>query len=277
MRLHRDIERLALLGWRLHPSSRYSRAACIKDAAREATVDLQTLEMWAWQFPGCNWRVTMAGSGIWALDVDVPGPDHAADGVTELRRLCALNDDLPRGPITLSGGGGRAIFFSHYGEPIVGRTGTPGPGLDPLRGPLSVTVPPSTHHRTGRHYRWIAAPWELAPPPAPEWLLRLVAPPPEPPAPERPAARPDTPDRRRKYALAALRHAADRVSIAPPGSRNDTLSRETWSISRFVSDGDLDAVEIAEAMAWSASQAGLDRLEIRATIRSAMRAPRRAA
>src|SRR5689334_23983188 len=79
-----DIERLALLGWRLAPASSYSRAACIKDAATLATHDLDHIEMWARQFPGCNWRVAMQGSGIWALDVDRRSPDHAADGFAVL-------------------------------------------------------------------------------------------------------------------------------------------------------------------------------------------------
>jgi hypothetical protein len=88
-----DIERLALLGWRLHPSARHSRAACIKNAAAAATCDLETLEMWTWEFLGCNWRVTPGGSGIWAMDVDAPGLDHSADRISELRRLCKVHGD----------------------------------------------------------------------------------------------------------------------------------------------------------------------------------------
>ena len=181
MNLHPAIERLGLLGWRLYPVSQFNRAACIKQAADLATHDLDQLARWSNEFPRCGWSVVMQGSGIWALDVDVPSEDHAADGMKALADLMAEHGALPPCPTTRSGGGGSALFFWHGGEPISGKTGTPSPGLDPRRGRLAVTVPPSIHHRTRRPYRWIVPPWELSPPPAPTWLLRLVAPPPRSP------------------------------------------------------------------------------------------------
>lgn len=66
-----EIERVALLGWRLYPASRYSRAACIKHGSDLATSDLNTLAAWSYEFPDCNWRVVCGGSGIWGLDLDV--------------------------------------------------------------------------------------------------------------------------------------------------------------------------------------------------------------
>ena len=133
MTLHPDIERLALLGWRLYPASQYSRAACIKNAADLATPDLDQLSRWSREFPGCGWRVVMQGSGIWALDVDVPSSDHAADGMAALAPLVAAHAPLPPRPTARSGGGGCALLFRHNGEPISGKTGTPTPGLDPRR------------------------------------------------------------------------------------------------------------------------------------------------
>jgi hypothetical protein len=78
------------------------------------------------------------------------------------------------------------LFFHPAGEPVIGKAGTPAPGLDPHRGRLTVTVPPSIHLATRKPYPWVAPPWEIARPPAPSWLLRLVAPPPEPPPPAPP-------------------------------------------------------------------------------------------
>lgn len=92
------VERLALLGWRLHPSSRFSRAACIRGAAQAATCDLDQLARWSREFPGCNWRVVMEGSGVWALDVDAPGPDHAADGIAALAALVRVMALSRKGP-----------------------------------------------------------------------------------------------------------------------------------------------------------------------------------
>ena len=275
MSLPPDIERLALLGWRLHPASRFSRAACIKGAAEAATHDLDCLERWATEFPGCNWRVVLGGSKVWGLDVDAPSPDHAADGIAALAALVARHGPLPPRPMTRSGGGGVALFFRHDGEPIIGKTGTPAPGLDPRRGRLSVTIPPSIHHRTRAPYRWITPPWEITPPPAPDWLLRAVAPPPPAPTPAAPArvagGLPGRP-----YAVGALRRAVEQVATALAGCRNDTLNRSAWSLSRFIADGLLHPSEIAEALAHAGRVSGMDHREVARTIASALTAGGRA-
>ena len=155
-----DIERLALLRWRLYPASRRSKAACIKDPGASATFDLDKLQAWTREFPDCNWRMVCEGSGVWALDVDVPSEDHAADGVAALADLVKRHGPIPTRPMTRSGGGGLALFFRHRGEPIHGATGWPVPGIDPRRGKLSVTVPPSIHVRTRRPYRLGCGPVE---------------------------------------------------------------------------------------------------------------------
>ena len=267
-----EIERLALLGWRLHPASRFSRAAAIKGAAEAATHDLDCLERWAAEFPGCNWRVVMGGSKVWGLDVDAPSPDHAADGIAALAGLVATHGPLPPRPMIRTGGGGYALFFRDGGEPISGRTGTPAPGLDPRRGRLTVTVPPSIHHRTRARYRWITAPWEIAPPPAPAWLLRAVAPPPPVPIPH-PSR---MPAKGRPYAVGALRRAVAEVATAFPGTRNDVLNRAAWSLSRLIADGSLAPSEIAEALAHAGRVAGMDHHEVARTIASALTAGGRA-
>ena len=94
-RFHPDVERLGLLGWRLCPSSRSTRATCIARAADLATCDLDQLERWSREFTGCNWRVVMKGSGIWALDVDVPSEDHDEDGMKALSDLVDVHGPLP--------------------------------------------------------------------------------------------------------------------------------------------------------------------------------------
>jgi hypothetical protein len=241
MSLHREVEQLALLGWRLHPASRFSRASCVKHATDLATCKLDQLTRWSLEFPRCNWRVVMEGSGVWALDVDAPGPDHQADGIKALHRLVEKNGSLPPGPTTRSGGGGRGYFFKDCGEPIVGKTGTPDPGLDPRRGKLTVTIPPSVHHRTRQPYTWIIPPWEIAPPPAPAWLIKLVSPPPVSPTPAMPRRPPDVADTSLRYARAALRHAVERVAAAPNGTRNDTLNREVFAMTRFIGKNLLEA------------------------------------
>lgn len=272
MTLHPDIERLACLGWRLHPASRTSRAACFEQATDLATYDLDQLERWSCEFPDCSWRVVMSGSNIWALDLDVPSPDHTDDGVAAFKALVEEHGQIPPRPTMRTGGGGLVLFFRHSGELIIGKTGTPCPGIDPRRGRLAVTVPPSRHIRTKLAYRWIIPPWELNPPSAPAWLLQLVAPPVREPLP--PSRHlPDSNNGQRRYAIAALRHGVERAAAAPGGQRNHTLNQETYSLARkFVPDGTLTAQEIADAMAHAGVAAGLDRREIEQTLASALKA-----
>jgi hypothetical protein len=230
------------------------------------------LEAWSREFPGCNWRMICEGSGVWGLDVDVPSEDHDHDGPAALATLSNQYGPIPPRPMTRSGGGGLALFFRHRGEPIHGATGWPVPGIDPRRGKLSVTVPPSIHIRTRRSYRWAVAPWEVSPPDAPGWLLKAVAPPPE------PLGRPISDDigkagpaRRRQYAEAALRNAIGRVASAREGQRNDTLNKTMFSLVRLARSGDLTMREIADCMAVAARHAGLTASEVQGTLRSVLR------
>jgi hypothetical protein len=268
-----EIERLALLGWAVFPASQYSRASCFRGAHDAATSDLDTIARWCRDYPGCNWRVAFGLSGLWGLDIDAAGHDHAADGIGAMRGLTARYGALPPCPTTRSGGGGFACFFAWNGEPIIGRTGVPAPGIDPRRGRLSVTVPPSLHHRTGLPYRWIVPPWEVSPPSAPQWLLRLVRPLEPAPLAERNPL-PQTGDDLRRYAIGALKSAAETVAAAPQGCRNHTLNAETWSVARFIGLGALTADEIAGALAQAAVGAGMNRREIARTLESALRARR---
>jgi hypothetical protein len=270
--LPEEIERLALLGWRLYPCSSRDKRGCIKGGTDAATCDLDQLAAWSRAFPDCNWRVVMEGSALWALDVDAPGPDHAADGISAMAALVRQHGHLPPQPRTRSGGGGAALFFRHDGEPIAGKTGTPAPGLDPRRGRLSVTIPPSVHVTTGRPYRWLVAPWDVAPPPAPAWLLRLMAPAPQPVPVRRPFVIGADPDKARRYAAAALRNATARVASAGSGTRNDMLNSQCYAMARFIAEGSLSGIEVAQAMAAAALQVGLDAREAAATIASALRA-----
>ncbi len=269
--LHPDVERLALLGWRLHPGSSHTRAACFAGATDLATCDLDTLDMWAWEHRGCSWRVVFQGSAIWGLDLDAAGPDHAADGMAAFRDLVARHGPVAPAPTLRSGGGGQAVFFRDTGAPIRGQTGWPAPGIDPRRGRQSQTVPPSRHHRTGEPYRWLLAPWEVSPPTAPAWLLRLMTPPPKPVLERGPIDLGANPDKSRRYALAALGHAVKRVASTREGGRNATLNREAYSLTRFMPEH-LAPSEIADSLAVAARHIGLSGREVALTLASALRA-----
>jgi hypothetical protein len=101
-----------------------------------------------------------------------------------------------------------------------------------------------------------------------------MAPPEEPPLQTQPRLV-DVAGDRRRYALAALRRAADRAAAAPQGQRNDILNTETFCLTRFLAEGTLDATEVATAMAYAGRQAGLPPLEVKATLASALAASSR--
>jgi hypothetical protein len=260
-----QIERVALLGWRVYPSSRSSKAACIKAPSDHASCDLGQIEAWCEQFRNCNWRVVMEGSGIWGMDVDAPSEGHEADGLSAMARMVAKNGSLPLRPTTRSGGGGIAMFFRHDGEPINGKTGWPELGLDPRRGRLSVTIPPSIHITTREPYKWLVTPWDVAPPPAPAWLLKAVAPPPEPSRPRVPEVTTEGRAERR------LRRAVDAILGAASGTANDTLNRQAFAVARHIAGGTLSESEAAEALYAAARNRTIPDLEARDTIRSAFK------
>jgi len=199
-----ELEAVARLGWAVFPASQYSKASCFSGAHDAATSDLDIIAAWCRRFPGCNWRVAFGLSRLWGFDVDTPGPDHKADGISAMRDLVARYGGLPECPTTRSGGGGYAIFFRHSGEPIIGKTGHPAPGIDPRRGRQSVTIPPSIHTTTMRPYVWLRPPWATDAPEAPQWLLEAVRPPPE--LPSASLRNFGDGDKARRYVVAALRH-----------------------------------------------------------------------
>lgn len=258
--LHPDVERLALLGWRLVPSTRRKKGMFVGwlDAA---THDLDTLDRWAWEWPSCNWAVVPGGSGVWALDADVPSADHDADGVSVLAGMARVKGALPARPHGRSGGGGHLLVFRDAGHPIRCKSGWPAPGLDPRAGRVAFTVSPSIH-RNGTPYRWTTAPWDVPPPTAPDWLLRAVAPPPEPPRPAIPLIA--TTER----AYRRLRRAVETVAGAPAGTANDTLNREAFAVARWVAAGKLGETEAVEAIYAAARARQVPHAEATATIRS---------
>lgn len=265
--LHPDIERVALLGWRVLPARNTSRAMCFKGALDAATSDLEQLERWSHVYPDCRWQIVMQGSGIWCLDVDRAGPDHDGDGFAALADLIAQNAPLPDRPTTISGGGGCALFFRDAGNPVRGKSGWPSPGLDPRIGRLTITIPPSRHLRTKLSYRWKVAPWEVQAPVAPSWLLRAVAPPPEP---KRREIVPST-----EKARIVVIEAMHQVERAPSGSANDTLNRAAYRLGVWCASGTLHASDASEALLTAAQRRAIPPHEARATIKSGLAAGQR--
>ena len=248
MPIPQELEALALLGWRLTPATR-SKKGLFAGYLDAATHDLEQIERWSSEYPGCNWKVVPSGSGIFAIDIDVPSKHHAADGVAAMRALVAEHGPLPPRPYGRSPNGGWLMVFRHDGEPIRSRSGTPAPGIDPRAGRNAFTVAPSYG------YSWIVAPWDLSPPPAPSWLLTLLKPPEI--EPRRPMPDLAKGEAARNYAVAALHHATRRLASVGSGARNDALNAETHSLARFVAAGIIGEDELRQCMMAAAQANGM--------------------
>jgi hypothetical protein len=106
------------------------------------------------------------------------------------------------------------------------------PGLDTRSVGGYVVAPPSLHP-SGRHYRWIEVPGEVPLASAPEWLVELLAPAPEPLTPQPPPRIGNL----SRYATAALESACRTIEQAAPGTQNATLNSEAFSIGQLVGGG----------------------------------------
>lgn len=261
-----QVERCALLGWHVYPAAPPpSRAACVRDPSRSASRDLDQIEEWAERWPHCGWRAVAGPSGWIALDVDA-ATSHAADGMAAMRRLVAEHGALPSGPRLRTGGSGCVVFFAAPEQPIRGESGKPWPGIDPRRGWQSVTLPPSLHWRTRRPYQWYPgrAPWEVALPAPPSWLLEALKPPPAPHYVSPVAVTEGA-------AWVRLVRAANRVASAGQGERNGTLNRASYGLGMLVRAGKLGERDVEGALCEAAVRAGLPYAEARATVRSGLR------
>ena len=57
------------LGWRFHPLESRGKKPLLTSWPSAASKDLQKLEQWSRQFPGCNWGV-VTGEAFFVVDID---------------------------------------------------------------------------------------------------------------------------------------------------------------------------------------------------------------
>ena len=142
----------------------------------DATLDETTIRQWWARWPDANIGiVTGAASGIVALDID---PRHGGDET--LADLERQHGQLPRTVESITGGGGRHIFFAHPGGQVKSRNLAP--GIDVKADGGYVVAPPSLH-ASGERYAWELSshPDDTALAPPPEWLAaKLTSSPSEP-------------------------------------------------------------------------------------------------
>jgi len=203
-----EVERLAARGIRLFPCVGRAKTPLIKNWQTLATVDIAVLRSWATQFPDCNWGAACGpNSGIWILDVD---GDVGRRSLAKLERGYGPLGPVPRVCTGREDGGTHLWFHDSGKREIRSSVGRVGPGLD-VRGDGGYVVIPPSVHPTGRRYRWMRKPHQVAD--APEWLERLAS------------EKIDQPPRAQPIAM-------EHFDILPQGHRNDGLTREGGYLRR---------------------------------------------
>jgi hypothetical protein len=154
-------------GWSVIPTvEKAKRPAIPWKRYQSKLVSEKTLRGWFRRSPEDNVSiVTGALSGLVVIDVD---PRHG--GNESLKELESAHGALPETMESVTGGGGRHLYFRHPGGSVHNRTNIE-PGID-LRGDGGCIVAPPSIHPSGKRYRWKKGhgPGEIAPAPLPDWL-----------------------------------------------------------------------------------------------------------
>lgn len=159
------------LGWSVIPMQPRGKRPMVRWTSYQSQRPSRAeVEHWYRHWPDANVGiVTGRLSGLLVLDVDAG--HGGAESLAQLEHeFGAIEPTLE----CLTGGGGRHLYFRHFGETVPNKAGFRA-GLD-LRGDGGVVVAPPSIHPSGRPYRWRAGcgPGELGPAPMPEWLRAIV-------------------------------------------------------------------------------------------------------
>ncbi|MGB9408403.1 MAG: bifunctional DNA primase/polymerase [Terracidiphilus sp.] len=152
----------AARGWRLfpvcrcddvsYPERKRGKIPLVMGWPRQATNNLEKLEAWAAQYPGCNWGMaTGAASGVVVIDIDGPEGRAAVAGLE--RAGCALPSTLTVTTGRIDGGEHRC-YLAPPGVAIRNSSGRLGPHID-VRGTGGYAVIPPSTHETGKQYRYV--------------------------------------------------------------------------------------------------------------------------
>jgi hypothetical protein len=226
----------------------------------KSTTDEETIRRW-WS------KQPLSGIGIntenlLVLDSDGPDGDASLQG-----------KQLPPAPKVRTGHG----YHRYYKRPEGLQIQTNGvggnkvrflPGLD-IRTDGGQVVAPPTLHQSGVTYQWELAPDQtpLADPPG--WLLDELKK--EKPKPASDTAPKKNSQRFKGYVQKALENEVEKVRQAPDGERNNTLNQAAFNMGTLVAATGYDP-GIERELEAAATFAGLERSEIKQTIRSGFEA-----
>lgn len=131
---------------------------------------VEEIREWFSRWPDANVAiVTGRVSGLIVIDVD---PQHHGDA--SIAALEEAHGALPASVESVTGGGGRHVYFAHPGGTVGNRAGVVA-GVD-VRGDGGYVIAPPSVHPSGEAYRWRRqhAPGELPVAPMPAWLVAMI-------------------------------------------------------------------------------------------------------
>ncbi|MEJ2856813.1 MULTISPECIES: bifunctional DNA primase/polymerase [unclassified Saccharothrix] len=221
-------------GWPVFPLRPLGKVPALKDWDRRATLDVKQVEAW-WRHRPYNIGISCRAADLLVVDLD-QGIPHGRDVLADLARRYGADD--PADTYTVfTPSGGEHRYFRAPQTPLRNTVGKLGRHVDTRSAGGYVAAAGSIRHMTSglRLYKVIR---DVPPAPAPEWLVRLLSPPPPPPPPATPSI--PAPRRVRAYRAAALDGEAQRVRTAVPGTRAHALFTAACRLGELVGAGWLD-------------------------------------
>jgi len=136
---------------------------------KDATFEIDQVRAWWSQWPTANIGMpTGQHSLYWVLDIDLP------DGEKSFEKLVASQSVLPDTATSVTGSGGRQLFFLYHTDtPVYNTSSSIAPNLD-VRGEGGYVILPPSRHITGRNYHWQGehSLKQLSYVEAPQWLVK---------------------------------------------------------------------------------------------------------
>jgi hypothetical protein len=219
--------------------------------------------------PGCNIGIVTGGAhGVVVVDVDPR--NGGLDALDEFE----MNRDggpLPATFTVATPNDGLHLYFRlPEGTEAVTSSNVLGPGID-VRGYGGLAVFVGSVGANGKYYEATVLP-ETGIAPVPEDVLTMVRRDPRPsPAPGAGGAvRFTGPAEPLASATDALLRCLDAVALARPGTRNDVLNRQAFTLGIWCATGRLDPVEVIYGLWGAAKTAGLNEREAVSTARSGL-------
>lgn len=159
---------LASRGLKIFPLKPRDKRPATTNGLKAATGDPVQIERWWRDMPEANIGVaTGAPSGVFVLDVD-------DGGEPELKKLEAQYGDLPSTVESITGSGGRHLFFRMPPDRDLRNSASKIAASCDIRANGGYVVVPPSVHPTGRRYVWsVDSAGEFAA--APAWLLDRIA------------------------------------------------------------------------------------------------------